>query len=76
MNFLKQSHQPFFRFFNFTSEGHNKNHHLSPNSHWTITAADLRLSQPQIYPESTIFENTRRLSHGQLTITHENYLRS
>ena len=29
----------FSSFFNFTSNVHNKNHHLSRNSQWTITAA-------------------------------------
>ena len=27
--FFKQNHQPFFKYFNFTSDIHNKNHHLS-----------------------------------------------
>ena len=30
-----------FHIFNFTSDVQNKSHHLSPNSHWTITAAAL-----------------------------------
>ena len=34
---------------------------------------DIGLSQQQHYPESTILEDTRRLSHGQPTITYGDY---
>ena len=38
---IKINYQPFFTFFSFTSDVQNKYHHLSPNSHWTITVAAL-----------------------------------
>ena len=49
--FLKENHQPFFTFYNFTPDVHNKFH--------------IGLSQ-QHYPESTIFEDTRRISHTMI----------
>ena len=71
----QKNHEPNFTFFNFTSDVHNKNHHLSPNSHWNITA---------YYTESTILEDTRShmedtkiTSHGQtISPRNENDLRS
>ena len=56
-----------FHFFHFHIKRTQQNHDLYPNSHWTITAH---------YPESTIFKNTRRISRGQLTITHDDYQQS
>ena len=63
-NFLKENHQPFCTFFNFTSDAQSKNHHLSPNSHWTITAA----ASPRIY-ETNITWTTPY--HTKTTRDHE-----
>ena len=52
-----QNHQPFFTFYCFASD----------------IQIHIGLSQQQQYPESTIFENTKRASHGQSTITHDDY---
>ena len=64
--FLKENHQKFFRIFQFHIR---RTHQKSPYS----LQIHIGLSQQQHYPESTIFKNTRRTSHGQPTITHDDY---
>ena len=41
-----------FHIFNFTLDVHNKNHHLPPNSHWTITAALPRINHIRRYQKN------------------------
>ena len=59
--FFTRTPPTFFTFFNFTSDVHNKNQHLPPNSHWTITAALPRINHIRIN-EKNITHNDYQLS--------------
>ena len=56
MNFIKKP-PTFFIFFNFTSDVHNKNHQLPPNSQWIITTALPRIDHIQRYEKNTTHDD-------------------
>ena len=64
MIFSKIKPPTILHIFNFTSDVHNK-----------ITIfLQIHIERSQYHPESTIFEDMRRKSHGQPTIKHETHI--
>ena len=65
-SFFKKNHQPFFHVFSIS-------HQTYTTKKTIFLEIRIALSQQQHYPESTIFEDTRRISNGQPTITCDDY---